>query len=292
MMIMKTEYIRFDWAIKRMLRNKADTSVLEGFLSVLLEKDIKIIDFLESESNQNTAESKFNRVDIICNDDKDDVVIIEIQNAQSADYFHRMLYGTSKAIAERMKLGFDYSTVKKIYSINIVYFDLGQGEDYLYHGKTEYRGMHKGDLLQLSPKQKDAFSVQSVHEIFPEYYIIKVNDFDSVATTPLDEWISFLKTGEIPDSYTAKGLKEAREQLRYDSLTPQEKEEYRRVMDSIRYDQSVVENTYSIGKAEGKAEGKADEQKRMVLNMKKYGMSIELIAQVTGLTKEEIESLK
>ena len=57
--------IRFDWAIKRLLRNKADFSVLEGFLSELLKDEISIQTILESESNQRIDSDKFNRVDIL-----------------------------------------------------------------------------------------------------------------------------------------------------------------------------------------------------------------------------------
>jgi hypothetical protein len=57
--------IRFDWAIKRLLRNKANFTVLEGFLSELFYDDIKINKILESESNQESADDKFNRVDIL-----------------------------------------------------------------------------------------------------------------------------------------------------------------------------------------------------------------------------------
>lgn len=60
----KDKYIRFDWAAKRLLRNKVNFGVLEGFLTVLLGEDIHIIEILESESNQQTPEDKFNRVDI------------------------------------------------------------------------------------------------------------------------------------------------------------------------------------------------------------------------------------
>ena len=46
---LKDRYIRFDWAIKRLLRQKANFGVLEGFLTVFLNEPIKIIDILESE---------------------------------------------------------------------------------------------------------------------------------------------------------------------------------------------------------------------------------------------------
>ena len=51
-MDIKDRYIRFDWAIKRLLRNKANFGVLEGLLTVLLGRKIRIIDILESEGNQ------------------------------------------------------------------------------------------------------------------------------------------------------------------------------------------------------------------------------------------------
>ncbi len=56
---LKDRYIRFDWAIKRLLRQKANFGVLEGFLTVFLNEPIKIIDILESEGRaEGRAESK------------------------------------------------------------------------------------------------------------------------------------------------------------------------------------------------------------------------------------------
>ena len=141
-MIQTNRYIRFDWAIKRLLRNKANHVVLEGFLSVLLNDDIKIETFLESEGNQESSEDrstsgrsfpkgleKYNRVDLLCEDSKGELIIVEVQNDRAYSYFHRMLYGTSKAVTDYIELGQDYEKVRKVYSINIVYFELGQGND-------------------------------------------------------------------------------------------------------------------------------------------------------------------
>lgn len=131
--------IRFDWALKRLLRNKANYKVLEGFMSELLNEEITIINILESESNQETEDDKFNRVDLLVENSKKELTIIEIQQRNEYDYFHRMLYGTSKLITEYLKLGEPYSNIRKVYSVNILYFDLGQGEDYIYHGKTNFK---------------------------------------------------------------------------------------------------------------------------------------------------------
>ena len=291
----KNRYIRFDWAIKRLLRNKANHDVLEGFLSVLLNDDVKIERFLESEGNQETSDDKYNRVGLLCENSKRELIIIEVQNERAYSYFHRMLYGTSKAVTEYIELGQDYELVRKVYSVNIVYFELGQGNDYVYHGKTDFRGIHNGDVLLLSKKQRDMFNREKAGDIFPEYYVLKVNDFDSVAKTPLDEWVSFLKTGNIEDSYTAKGLPEAREKLRVDKLSDQERRDYIREMERRMVENDAMKSSYIDGKDEGLAEGEAKGRAEGILsvarNMKQSGMSIDQIAKMTGLSLQEIAGL-
>ena len=145
---MKDSYIRFDWAIKRLLRQKANFGVLEGFLSVLLDEKVEIIELLESESNQQTIDDKFNRVDIKAKNSKGDIIIVEVQNTRELTFLERILYGVAKAITEHISLGSSYYEVKKIYSISILYFDIGKGNDYLYHGQNSFTGVHTGDRLK------------------------------------------------------------------------------------------------------------------------------------------------
>ena len=98
--------IRFDWAIKYMLRNKANFDILEGFLSALLnDNDIRILSLLESEGNQSEADSKFNRVDLIIEDHQHRKIIVEIQNSRESDYLERLLFGASKVIVDNQTLG-------------------------------------------------------------------------------------------------------------------------------------------------------------------------------------------
>ena len=302
------KYIRFDWAMKRLLRNKANHVVLEGFLSVLLEQDIKIHKFLESEGNQESANDKYNRVDIMCEDKDGRKMIIEVQNEREYGYFHRMLYGTSKAITEYMELGDGYEKVQKVYSISIVYFDLGQGMDYVYRGRTDFHGLHGGELLKLSPKQQEMFGgKQEPGDLMPEYYLLKVNNFNKVAKESLDQWISFLKTGDIPEEFDAQGLPEARERLRVDNLPDKERREYVRELERRMVENDVM-NTYYIdgrdeglkegkeeglreGKKEGLKEGKKKREMEIARNMKGKNYPIEDIIDMTGLTAEEIAKL-
>lgn len=222
------KHVRFDWAIKRLLRQKANFNILEGFLSELLKDDISIIEIIDTESNQETQTDKFNRVDILVKDEKGEVIIIEIQNSYAIDYFLRILYGISKAITEHIKTGDEWTSVKKVISINIVYFDLGRGEDYIYKGTTTFLGLHQNDTLQLSNAQKKLFNKEKVRDLYPEIYLIKVNNFDDTAKDTLDEWIYFLKNSEIKKDFTAKGLKEAEEVLKIANMEDAERREYQR----------------------------------------------------------------
>ena len=102
---LQDRYIRFDWAIKRLLRQKANFGVLEGFLTVFLGEQIKIEEILESEGNQQMADDKFNRVDIKAKNTKGDIILIEIQNTRELYYLERVLYGVAKAVTEHSSFG-------------------------------------------------------------------------------------------------------------------------------------------------------------------------------------------
>lgn len=309
-------YIRFDWAMKRLLRNKANHAVLEGLMTSLLNEKFTIVNFLESEGNQDDENDKFNRVDILAEGAKGELVIFEIQNSRELTYFHRMLYGVSKAVTDYIHLGEGYGQVRKVYSVNIVYFGIGQGRDYVYHGTTVFRGMHQSDdILHLSKRQQELFfgEMPDVHEskeagsLFPEYFLLKVNDFDKVATTPLDEWISFLKTGEISSTATAPGLAEARRCLAYDRLTEEEKIAYKHHMDNLVYQKYTLETSYDDGVQDGIKKGieqglqqglqqgieqgeklKAEQIARRLLSLH---VPVSTIMTATGLSEDEIGKL-
>ena len=259
---MANSYIRFDWAMKRLLRNKANFNVLEGLLTTLLKENIHIQKLLESESNQEEEFDKYNGVDMLAENDKGELFLVEIQNNNEYAYFQRMLFGTSKLVTEYINRGEGYEKVRKVYSINIVYFSLGHGKDYVYHGKTEFKGIHKGDILELTPFQKQTFKADTVSQLYPEYYILKVNDFNSVAKSPLEEWIYYLNTGEIPDNATAPGLDKAREQLKLDKMSKEELKAYYRHLDNIVILKSNIFTEREEGRVEGRAEGRAEGEKK------------------------------
>ena len=292
---LRDRFIRFDWAIKRLLRQKANFGVLEGFLTVFIGEPIEIVDILESEGNQQAEDDKFNRVDIKAKNSKGDIIIVEIQNTSELYYLERVLYGVAKAITEHINLGNTYKEVKKVYSISILYFDLGKGSDYIYVGQNNFVGLHTQDHLIISTKEKDTIVRKSPSEIFPTYILVRVNEFNKVAKSPLEEWVEYLKNGVISPETQAPGLQEAREKLKYYSMSDAERYAYDEHINAIMIQNDVLGNArlegMEEGKAEGRAEGRAEEKNNIARKMLANGLSIEQIALITGLTEQEIKGL-
>ena len=282
-MEVNNKYIRFDWAVKRMLRDKANFAVLEGLITVLTGEVVKIEELLESEGNQETASDKFNRVDIKAKNDKGEIIIVEVQLTRQLYFLQRMLYGVSKAITEHIEIGNKYDKVKKVYSINILYFDLGKGSDYLYHGKTVFTGVHTNDRLEVNTKEADELRMRVPEDIFPEYYIIRVNEFNSVATTPIEEWLDYLKNNRIKDDTSTPGLKEARQKLLYLTMSDKERRAYDEHMDDIMVKNDVLDTAEEKGVIKGIM--------LTAKNLKSMGFSIADIMNATGLSEDDIKKL-
>ncbi len=324
--------VSFDWALKRLLRSKANFGILEGFLSELLKDDIKILEILEGESNKEHERDKYNRVDLKVKNQKEQILIIEVQYQKELDFLQRILYGASKVLIEHLHQSQRYSEIVKVISISILYFDLGHGTDYIYHGATRFIGMNNMDELQLSADQKEFYGMTLPYEIYPEYYLIKINNFNDIAKNTLDEWIYFLKNEEIKDSFSAKGLSEAKTELDILKLSDEELRVYTDYIEDMRYQASMFDSSFGdglrkgiqkgekIGIEKGRKEGIEEGEKIGIEKGKKEGieeglregeatgekkakfeiarrlllsggMGLEEIANISGLTIEEVKSL-
>ena len=319
----KEKFVRFNWAMKKLLRNKANYAVLAGLITTLLGEKVTIRKLLESESNKDRENDKQNRVDLLAESENGELYLIEVQNESEVAYFQRMLFGTSKLVTEYIERGKGYDDIRKIYSINIVYFNIGQGTDIVYHGKTEFRGIHNGELLSLSPFQKQKYKVSEVSKLYPEYYILKVNDFNRWSKVPLEQWIYTLSTGDIPEDADAPGLPEAREALKLSRMSKAELDAYYHHLDNLvilkdniitaRWEAEQeglakgmeeglakgmeeglakgMEKGLEEGMAKGLAKGMAKEKINNARNLKENGVPIDVIVKSLGLSVEEIEKL-
>ena len=256
------KYIRFDWAAKRMLRDKANFDVLEGLMTVLIGEKVTIDEILESEGNQENETDKYNRVDVMARNSKGEFIIVEVQLSRERYYLERILYGVSKVITDNMHLGDRYEKVKKVYSINIIYFPMGKGKDYLYHGITTFTGVHTNDKLEITDYEADTLRMRTPQQVFPEYFIIRVNEFNQVATTPLEEWIEYLKNGKINSDTKAPGLQEARQKLLYMNMSDKEKRIYEHHLADQMIENDILDTAriegLALGREEGRAEGREE----------------------------------
>lgn len=277
-------FISFDWAIKKVLRHKENFTVLEGFLSELLGFDMKIQNLLESEANKQHEKDKFDRVDILAKTQKGELLLIEVQYDDEDDYFHRMVYGISKLISEYIAEGQPYGSIKKAYSINIMYFRLGQGKDYIYEYEGKFIGRKNKDILNPTHHQKTKYGIKTVADIFPKYFILRVGSFkEDKLDDKMDEWMYFLKKSKIKDTFTAKGMLEAQQVLKYENMQPDDQAAYRRYIENRRIEMGVM------GTAIDKA--KREIMIKVAKNALKKGLSIEDIIDLTDLLEEEVLKL-
>ena len=270
--------VRFDWAMKYILRNKANFDVLEAFLSNLLKEEITVLDILESESN---------RVDLKCNDSKGRYIIIEIQNQRESDYLQRLLWGTSKAVVEGIDLGSRYSEVVKVISVSILYhtmrLDEKENTDFIYYGTTELFGVHtkKPLVLHETVNKDEEKSVVTSKNVFPEYYMIYAEKFQDVINEDIDEWVYFFKHGAIRDDFKSKGIKLAAKKLDYLMMPEGERKAYEDYLAYLGRELGILDSA----KAEGKEEGKAEGLKEGLVKGKEEGIK-------EGLVKGKEEGIK
>jgi predicted transposase/invertase (TIGR01784 family) len=314
------QLVRFDWFIKNLLRDKADFEILEGFLCELLNDEIKIIkvlEIVESEGNKKDQLDKFNRVDVLVKTSTDERIIIEVQNTKELDYLQRILYGTSKVITDNITEGQTYKEIKRVISISVVYFEIGQGTDYVYRGSHDFIGLHDNDKLQLSPAQIDFFDnkISQVDQIFPRYFLIRAHDFKDEINDGLDEWVYFLKNGRVQGKVKAKGLDKAQKRLNIANLPEPDRKSYDRYLTSLHDEASYKAQLDFEAKnlaqemaqemaqgmaqdlaqdlAQGMAQKMAEETlEGIATNLIKLGVADVIIVQSTNLSLAQIQAIK
>lgn len=298
------KYVWFDWAMKHILRDKANFEILEGFISVMIGQQMKVLEILESESNQDNAATKFNRVDIKARNDKGETVIIEVQNIREMDFLGRILFGVAKAVTEQVSMAHSYGDIKKVYSISVVYFDFGQGEDNVYHGQTRLRCIHTDDELIMSQRERGTLMPAPAEEVFLEYFIIRVKKFDVAKSgrSYMEQWMEYLTTGNILRDSDAPGLKKARERLEFDKMAPAQQKRYWDHLDDIRIQQDAIDDSreegreegYMIGReaciaeglAKGLEQGREESKLEIARKMQSSGIDKATISNVTGIPED------
>ncbi len=288
--------IRFDWAMKYMLRDPSNFYIAEGFLSALLEEDITVQQILDSESNKDFTNDKFTRVDVLIRDSQGRDVIIEIQQAYESDYMYRVLYGISKHIAQSIKSGESYRKIAKVVSVSIVYFNLGIGEDYLYHGKTHFIGKTiNEEIHQDTPFVKELTLLKNTNfnkvAIYPEYYFIQIDKYQDEVKQTIDEWIYWFKNDKVKTGSSSKHIDKVEEKLDMLHMSDNQRKSYDKYLENVAIDRNVMEGAMEKGREEGLKEGERKKALEIAKSLKALNLSDEHIEKLTGLSLVEIQNI-
>ena len=304
------ELVSFDYAIKYLLRDKGDYSIVEGFISALLKtigyNDIKIITVLESESNKEDGKSKRSLADVIVEDKDKNKYIIEIERNVKDSFIHKACFNTSRLIVDNLAQRVDYTQIVKVFHISLLYFPIGKGS--IYHGKTIIHEIETSEKLSVHIKNQETNEVFDATDILPEYFFISVPQFNDRLDKEIDEWLHVMKYDEVPPNYQSPYMKQVTEKLTVLKMTPEERANYIYYQKKVHNDRDELQAAINRGreegeaigiekgKAEGKAEGIAEGETKgkveIALMMLADGEPMEKIIKFTKLTKEKINKIQ
>ena len=309
---MERPIISFDYAIKDILRDKANFDILSCFLSELLEKPVTVQEVLESEGNTSRTTTvagksgktrkvkntgKVSRLDLKAKIDDGEIAIFEIQYFDMVDFMGKILFNTCKAVVEQLSTWQKYN-VKKVYSINISWYGLDTEDEYVFAANlTEFKGIHFDEVIPFSQNLDPNSNVPK--DIHPEYFMILPRNFlteeerkrknkDFVPKKPtkakFDEWVYVLKHSAVKSEFTAKGTQEAGEKLNLLNMTPEERAFYEADKIAMGIQKSQLQTAELKGEKRGRKEATVD----VVIRGHNMGHSIDTIAEFTELSTEQI----
>ena len=280
--------LRYDWAIKRLLRDSANYSIINGFLSALLERPVAIQEVLEGESNLDSPTDKLTRVDILVKEADGSLCIIEIQNDPSIYFIKRMVFAVAQRITQSITKGTSYEEVKHVEIIYLLYHPFAGGKGYIYDYKGEFIDRHSGVPLVLTEAENKN---NKVDKIMPGYHIVALDNYVDTLEKSVDYWLYLLKYEELPEGKAPIDpvLLYAKQQVDTLFLNPIERKEHDRYLDDIRqlHDKTYTRYAEGIEKGEkiGMEKGLKKGRKEGLTKGRKEGEKI-------GIEKGKAEGLQ
>jgi predicted transposase/invertase (TIGR01784 family) len=292
--------ISFDYAIKYLLRDKHDYSIVEGFISALLKsigyKDVKIVALLESESNQEDAKDKRSLADLIVEDEDKHKYIIEIERSIKTSFIHKSCFTTSRLIVDSIGSSQDYKQIAKVFHITLLYFPINKDNGAIYHGQTLIHEIETKERLSVLIKNRATKEIFDATNILPEYLYISVPQFNDRLEKEIDDWLYVLKHDDIPKEFHSSYMKQVAEKLNFLKLSAKEKVGYYAYLKKLYSDRDELEAAEAIGEARGEARGVQQgiqtEKLEIAKSMLQDKEPIEKVLKWTGLSKEEIKKIQ
>lgn len=290
--------------MKSLLRNKANFSILEGFLTALFKRfdeanDIKVIAVLESESNKEEKDNRSSRVDLLAEDEKGAQILVEVQKEKDLNWIDRVLFSSSRIIVDNLGVGDPFQEIKKVVTITIAYFPFSDAIDPAYCYKGKFIGS-EGHTLNMTIEQKNEETKQ-IEKIdkskkIPIHYFINVWGFKDQIHCDLDEWVYLFKHSSVKKEFHSKNIHTAEEKLKVTHMSPEERRSYNRFLITKKTKESELQTALSDAEIKGIKIGEKKGEKKKAIEIAKgllaSGIDKKVVAKTTGLSSKEIAALK
>ena len=298
--------LKNDYLFQTLFSKKGNEELLKDFLTGILNKDIEKIEIQKDVTLEKlNINEKYGILDIKATLDDKEIVAIEMQMVDLNNMRERTLYYGSKIIASELRSGGEYTEIKPVILINILNFNLLEGEDYC----TE--------TVIVSKNNREYEVINKIKYFFIELPKFRKSNPD--LSNKLEQWLAFIdyEKGEWIEMATKNNvkIKKAKEEMEY--LTGEEatrriaelREKYIRdeaAIKSLAMERGLkegLEKGLKKGREKGLEEGRQEgiqqgieqgiEQgtKEIAKKMKQEGIDIDTITRITGIEKEELEKL-
>ena len=275
-----------DFGFKRVFANPEYPHILISFIeSVLPELSIDSIEYIDTTQFADYVDDRTSIFDVFCRLHDGSFVIVEMQQIRQEHYIDRtILYGSHVIQRQSQKGKWNYE-LPRVYVISLMNFRLFPEDRSLVH------------TVKL---QSDQNPDQPFYDKLNFIYIQLPNISETFSHNPnLEHWLTLIRnlhTQEEPmsidsDTKFTKAMIDAMTLAEFEKLTPEQKI----IIDIAQYaeteEYSKMWTAHNDGKREGLQEGQLAAKFETARNLLNMGLSIEQIAQATGLTEKEIRDL-
>ena len=291
--IIKAKYINLmvDWSFKRVFGTEVNKDILIEFLKVVFPQfAITDITYIPTEQLGIMEDDRKAIFDVLCKTEDDKTFLVEMQRGAQKHFFERALYYTSfpimkqgkKAIAKEEEGAgpWDFS-LDGVFFLGILDFAYEQDE------MTEHR-------YQLLATKTFKQMTDKLEFVFVE--VAKFNKSEDELETDLDKWLYLLKNMstllERPAALRDRVFGRLFDVAEYARLDDEERKNYVEAMNTARDTYNQIAYAHETGHKEGREEGREEKAYEIARKMIAKGLDVDTIAELTGLTKEEILTLE
>ena len=276
-----------DFGFKRIFGTDPNKELLVNFLNSLFdgEEVIKDVKYLNSENVGDVYTERKAIFDVYCENEKGEKFIVEMQNAYQTYFKDRSLFYSTFPIREQAPKGSDWNfCLKKVYVVALLNYRMS---DEAFDSSDTIH-----TIALMDTKTNKVFNAKLM------FKYVEVGRFDKTDDELIslsDKWMYVLKNlsrlDNRPSSLREKIFTKLFDAAAIARFTPTELREYEDSLKAYRDIKNSLDTAKEEGRAEGREEGRAEGIAMVVKNMHEKGMDIDVIASITGLNKDEVESL-